>query len=51
MDATKDYHTKLERKIIAYMVSHIYNLKYNTNGPTYKTGTDTDLEHRFSFQE
>ena len=28
------------------MISHIWNLKYGTNEPIYRTETDSDMEHR-----
>ena len=45
MDAARDYHTKWskserERKI-PYDTTHIWNLKYSTNEPTYKIATDS----------
>ena len=45
MDATRDYHTKWsksegERQIL-YDITYMWNLKYGTNEPTYKTETDS----------
>ena len=28
------------------MISHIWNLKYGTNEPIYRTETDSDMENR-----
>ena len=41
MDATRDCHTKSERKRqIPYDITYMWNLKYSTNEPIYKTETD-----------
>ena len=45
MDANRDSHTKwnnseIERKI-PYDITYIWNLKYDTNEPIYKTETDS----------
>ena len=47
MDAAGDYHTKwsqLERKrnITMWYITYMWNLKYDTNDLTHKTGTDTE---------
>ena len=45
MDATRDYHTKwskLDReRQIPYDITYMWNLKYGTNEPIYKTETDS----------
>ena len=42
MDATRDCHTKSERKRqIPYDITYMWNLKYSTNEPIYKTETDS----------
>ena len=43
MDATRDYHnkwSKSERQIL-YDITYMWNLKYVTNEPIYKTGIDS----------
>ena len=40
MDATRDYHTKPERQIL-YDITYMWNLKYDTNEPIYKTETES----------
>ena len=45
MDITRDYHTKwsksdIERQIM-YGVTYMWNLKYGTNKPIYKTEADS----------
>ena len=38
MDATRGYHTKSEReRKIPYDITYMWNLKYDTNEPIYKT--------------
>ena len=43
MDATKDYHIKLNKsereRQISYDITYMWNLKYGTNEPIYKTET------------
>ena len=42
MDATRDFHTKSEReRQIPYDITYMWNLKYGTNEPIYKTVTDS----------
>ena len=43
MDATRDYHTKWSKseKGISYDTTYMWNLKYDTNEPTYKAETDS----------
>ena len=53
MDATRDYHTKWskserERQIL-YNTTYMWNLKYSTNEPIYKT--ETDSQNRFVVAE
>ena len=40
MDATSDYHTKLEREQIPYDVTYMQNLKYTANELIYETETE-----------
>ena len=46
MDGSRDYHTKYSKsgrkKQIAYDITYMWNLKYDTDEPIYKT--ETDLE-------
>ena len=48
MDATRDYHTKWSKsereRQIPYDITYMWNLKYDTNEPIYKTETDSDIE-------
>ena len=50
MDATRDYHTKWNKseryRQIPYDTTYMRNLKYDTNEPTYKIETLTDVENR-----
>ena len=40
MDATREYNTKSEReRKIPYDITYMWNLKYDTNEPIYKTET------------
>ena len=45
MDATRDYHTKWNKsereRQIPYDITYMWNLKYDTNEPIYKTETDS----------
>ena len=45
MDATRDYHTKGSKsereRQIPYDITYMWNLKYGTNEPIYKTETDS----------
>ena len=45
MDVTRDYHTKWSKsereRQIPYDITHMWNLKYDTNEPIYKTETDS----------
>ena len=45
MDATIDYHTKWSKsereRQIPYDITYMWNLKYDTNEPIYKTETDS----------
>ena len=42
MDATRDPHTKSEReRKIPYAITYMWNIKYNTNEPTYRTETES----------
>ena len=54
MDGPTDYHIKLrksERKRqIQYDITYMWNLKYDTNEPIYKTKTDPDTENRCACQ-
>ena len=49
MDATRDYHTKWSKsereRQIPYDITYMWNLKYATNEPIYKTKTDSDTEN------
>ena len=46
MDGPRDYHTEWSKsdKDKYYMISHMWNLKNNTNGFIYKTGTDSQTQ-------
>ena len=50
MDATRDSHTKKSKsekeRQIPYDIIYMWNLKYGTNEPIYKTETDSDVENR-----
>ena len=47
MDAPRDYHTKLEReRQIPYDITYMWNLKYDTNEPTYVRNRLSDIESR-----
>ena len=48
MDATRDYHTKSERQIL-YDITYMWNLKYDTNEPIYKTETESQTQRRDSW--
>ena len=43
MDATRDYHTKWSKsereRQIPYDITYMWNLKYDTNEPTYESET------------
>ena len=44
MDAARDYYTKWSKSVerqIPYDISYIWNLKYGTKKPIYKTETDS----------
>ena len=43
VDATRDYHTKwsTSEKDIAYGITYMKNLKYDTNEPIYETETES----------
>ena len=45
MDATRDFHTKWNKsereRQIAYGITYMYNLKYDTNEHIYETKTDS----------
>ena len=45
MDATRDYHTKWikseRERQIPYDIAHMWNVKYGTNEPIYKTESDS----------
>ena len=45
MDATRDYHAKRSKsereRQIPYDITHMWNLKYDTNEPIYETETDS----------
>ena len=42
MTATRDYHSKSERgRQMSYDITYMWNLKYGTNEPIYKTGMDS----------
>ena len=42
MDATRDYHTKLEReRQIPYDITYMWNLNFVTNKSAYKTEMDS----------
>ena len=45
MDATRDYHTKWSKsereRQIPYDITYMWNLKYGTDEPIYKTETDS----------
>ena len=46
MDGPRDYHTKRSKRNrqIPYDITYMWNLKYGTNGPIYKTETDRHRE-------
>ena len=48
MDAPRDYHTKWNKsereRQISYAITYMWNLKYGTNEPIYKTKTDSHRE-------
>ena len=46
IDATRESHIKWSQKMKDrhHMISRMWNLKYDTNGPVYKTETDSDIE-------
>ena len=50
VDETRDYHTKWSKsereRQIPYGITYIWNLKYGTKEPIYKTETDSDIENR-----
>ena len=45
MDATRDYHTKWSKsereRQISYDITYMWNLKYGTNEPIYKSETES----------
>ena len=45
MDSTRDYHTKQRRsereRQIPYVITYMWNLKYDANEPIYETETDS----------
>ena len=45
MDGPRDYHTEQSKsdreRQIPYDITYMWNLKYGTNEPTYKTETDS----------
>ena len=45
MDGPRDYHTKWGKsdreRQISYDITYMWNLKYDTNEPIYKTETDS----------
>ena len=49
-DEPRDYHTKQSKsgreRQIPYDITYMWNLKYDTNEPIYKTETDSDIENR-----
>ena len=46
MDATRDSHTKWSKseRQIPYGITYMWNLKYGTNEPIYKTETDSQTQ-------
>ena len=42
MDGPRDYHTARQRQI-SYDTTYMWNLKYDTNKPIYKTETDSQI--------
>ena len=47
MHGPRDFHTKSEReRQILYDITYMRNLKYETNEPICRAGTDTDIENR-----
>ena len=49
MDGPRDYHTewsKSDRQRKISYITRMWNLKYDTNEPIYKTETNTSLENR-----
>ena len=50
MDATRDDHTKWSKsdreRQIPYDITYMWNLKYDTNEPIYKTNWVTDVENK-----
>ena len=51
MDATRDSYTKWSKsereRQISYDITYMWNLKYGTNVPFYKTETDSQAKNRF----
>ena len=51
MDRPIDYNTKWTKsereRQISYDITHVWNLKYYTNGLNYNTETLTDTENKF----
>ena len=43
MDGSRDYHTKWRERQIPYDITYMWNLKYNTNEPIYKTERDSQI--------
>ena len=47
MDGPRDYHTKWSKsereRQIPYDITYMWNLKYDTNEPIYKTETDSQM--------
>ena len=47
IDATRDYHTKWNKsqreRQLPYDITYMWNLKYGTNEPIYKTETDSQI--------
>ena len=45
MDGPRDYHTKYSKSVregqIPYDITYLWNLKYDTNEPTYEAETDS----------
>ena len=49
MDGSRDYHSKSdEDRQISYNITHIWNLKNDTNAHIYKTETLTDFKNKLT---
>ena len=50
MDEPSDYHTKWNKSEKDNYITHMWNLKNNTNKLIYKTETDSDIENKHGYQ-